>query len=321
MRTLLYLIALALSGAALLLPARVVAESLPSTEKSPVILFWTDKPALVPHATFVTPSVSLAPLRVNDPLSQAELLAHGVMPLAWCPGQSLAQQSDAEILATWTSIIRKGYIALGIDELGGWNHAQNARFARLLVQFHEEHPTVYIAVWSAGIIDPALARAYRTSVNLVMIEAYGPWGLHQWERFTVRLTEARLFGIVHKCIFAIGIDDAAPPAVLRSEGAWSNTPADLQKQIRWIAKHAPDMPGVGFFAPDASDGMLGIADALAHRYFPVRAVASRPPGTELVGPRRLIPSSDSLAQLVRSLSTSCRNATFAPRAFSSASGM
>ncbi len=257
-------------AAASLAAAPAGADSVPAVGKRPVILFWTDKPALVPHATYLTPSITLSPPASGDPLSQGRLLSEGVMPLKWCPGQSLAGESDAQILATWAKIAREGYVGLGIDELGGLNHARTVRFARLLTRFHEEHPNVYLAVWSAGIIDPVLARAYKSSVNLVMIEAYGPWGLHQWERFAVRLTEARLFGIVHKCIFGIGIDDAAPPDVLKSWGKWANDPRDLEAQLRWIAKHASDMPGVGFFAADASDRMLTVADALAHRYFSAR---------------------------------------------------
>ena len=263
-----------------LLPASAQSEPAPSVGKRPVILFWTDKPGSVPHATYLTPDITLSPDASSDLLSQGSLLAAGVTPLKWCPGQSLEHQSDSQILETWSKIVREGYVGLGIDELGSWNHARNVRFAALLERFHEEHPQVYIAVWSAGIIDPALARAYRSSVNLVMIEAYGPWGLHQWERFVVRRVEARLFGIAHKCIFGIGINDAAPPDVLKSSGPWSNNSRDLQAQIRWIARNASDMAGVGFFAPDASDRMLRIADGLAHRYFPAPAAAMA------TGPRR-----------------------------------
>lgn len=261
------LAALFLFFAAGVAPA-VHSEPLPTVSTRPVILFWTDKLNLVPHANYITPGIVLAPIGSNNPLSQNYLLEHGVVPLKWCPGQSLEKLSNAQILATWANIVRQGYVALGIDELGGFNFKQNARFASLLVQFHQEHPGVFIAVWSAGIIDPVLARAYKSSVNLVMIEAYGPWGLHQFERFFVRLNEARLFGIVHKCIFGLGIDDAAPPDVLKSWGAWANTPSDLKRQIQWIAKHAPDMAGIGFFAPYASDKMLQTADELAHEYFP-----------------------------------------------------
>lgn len=258
--------------AALLAPA-AIPQPLPTVSTRPVILFWTDKPNLVPHATYITPNIALAPIGSHDPLSQNRLLERGVVPLKWCPGQSLEKLSDAEILATWAGIVRQGYVALGIDEIGGFDFKRNARFASLLVQFHKEHPGVFIAVWSAGIIDPVLARAYKSSVNLVMIETYGPWGLHQFERFFVRLNEARLFGIVHKCIFGLGIDDAAPPDTLKSWGAWANTPSDLERQIRWIAKHASDTAGIGFFAPYASDKMLRTADELAHRYFPARSQA------------------------------------------------
>ncbi len=263
-----------------LLPASAQGEPAPSVGKRPVILFWTDKPGLAPHATYLTPDITLSAAGSSEPLSQAHLLARGVMPLAWCPGQSLEGDSDAQILTTWARIVRDGYVGLGIDELGGLNHARNVRFAGLLERFHAEYPKVYIAVWSAGIIDPALARAYHSSVNLVMIETYGPWGLHQWERFVVRLTEARLFGIAGKCVFGIGIDDAAPPDTLKSWGRWSNDPRDLAAQVRWIAKHAPDMAGIGFFAAYASDRMLTVADELAHRYFPARADAAA------AGPRR-----------------------------------
>jgi len=273
-------ILLSLAAVATLAAAPAGADSVPTVGKRPVILFWTDKPALVPDATYLTPGITLTPAASSDPLSQGSLLAEGVMPLKWCPGQSLAGESDSQILETWAKIAREGYVGLGIDELGGLNHARNVRFARLLVRFHAEHPSVYVAVWSAGIIDPALARAYKSSVNLVMIETYGPWGLHQFERFIVRLAEARLFGIVGKCIFGIGIDDAAPPDVLKSWGRWSNDPRDLEAQVSWIARYASDMAGVGFFAAYASDRMLTVADELAHRYFPARADAA------VTGPRR-----------------------------------
>lgn len=239
----------------------------PPRYQSGIVLFWTDKVNLVPYATHITPDVAIGSGATSNDLSQSRLIARGVTPLEAAPGKALSGLTDAQILDKWDGLCRAGYVALGFDEFGGWNHRANARFARLLRKFHEQNPNIYIAVWNAGHLDPALARAYRDVANLVMMEAYGHWGLRLILRFTYRLMQVRYFGLVHKTIFGIGIDDAASTQTLASWGRWANNYADLDRQLAWIAWFAPDMPGVGFFAPYASDHMLKIADNLAHFYF------------------------------------------------------
>lgn len=230
-------------------------------------MFWTDKVALVPHATAITPHISIHAATGTTALSQASLLARGITPLKVVPGNAVDGLTNDQILAKWNSFCQDGYVALGFDEFGGWNHPLNARFARLLQKFHETHPDVYIAVWNAGHLDPALARAYRDAANLVMMEVYGHWGIRLVARLTYRIMQVRYFGLVHKTVFGIGIDDAASQKTLASWGRWANSYADLNRQLRWIADFAPDMPGVAFFAPYASNRMLRTADSLAHYYF------------------------------------------------------
>jgi hypothetical protein len=78
---------------------------------------------------------------------------------------------------------------------------------------------------------------------------------------------AREGKIAHKTILALGINDRATPEALKRQGRWANSEEELTAQLRWIRAHAPDMPGVAFFAPAASPELVRFADQLAGRSF------------------------------------------------------
>ena len=78
---------------------------------------------------------------------------------------------------------------------------------------------------------------------------------------------AKRTGIIHKSVFALGINDNDERVKGYPLRQWANTPGNLEAQMRWIKENAPEMPGIAFFSSAASREMLKTADALAGEIF------------------------------------------------------
>lgn len=229
----------------------------------PVVVFWTSQPRGLHHITHLAGfphGNDLLPLL-------AYLRTQQIIPLAWKAGKSISGEKSAEQIAEyWCAPAFDGSLAIAIDECGGTPES-NQLLARALVMARKRRPDLYIAVWNAGILRPVLASAYREAADLVMLESYfnlgDPWRL----RMGLNIFFARMWGISGKTIFALGIDNAEGDVVKGRARGWANSREILEKQMRWIRRHAPEMKGIAFFAPRASASLLGAADELAGRLF------------------------------------------------------
>jgi hypothetical protein len=235
----------------------------------PVILFWTAYPYQLPHITHFTPNVGLG-ADTETAFSQPRLVQAGIVPLKSVPGKVLAKDLSALQLAQrWISAGEQGYAGIAIDEFGSGDRLIDDRMIEALDMTRKGADGLFIAVWHAGLLTRDVARAYARSADLVLLETYvaGDSGL-AWH-FGPKLLAARMYGLLRKTVFALGIND-----VDRRLGAtmkpWANSPDELQAQMRWIRARAPEMPGVAFFASHASFEIQREASEIAWSVFTSR---------------------------------------------------
>jgi hypothetical protein len=248
--------------AMLLLPMLVIAEDR-QPAKAPVILFWTSQPYALMHVTHMT----ALPHGDDLPPLLAYLGNKGVIPLAWKAGKSISDEKTAEQIAEyWCSPDFEGSKGIAIDECGGTPQS-NAKLAQALRLARKKSPSLYIAVWNAGILRGVLSSAYKGAADLVMLESYfgpgDPWRL----RMGLNTLLARTAGISAKTIFALGLNDTDDDVKQGKSRGWANNRDALDEQMAWIRKNAAEMPGIAFFAPHASAELQKVADEMAERLF------------------------------------------------------
>jgi hypothetical protein len=234
-------------------------------------VFWCGDPRGLKNATHITPQVwaggDAAAKRKYGEFPQEFWLRRGVTPLRWRGGRCYKEKSEDEFVAYWSAAADQGYKGIAIDEFGYDRGGEvDRKMARALVRTRQKAPGLFIAVWQTRRLSNVVLEAYREAADLVMLEIYA--GEEFEEKFDEGVAEVRNAGILHKTVLALGIDDRAPAAEQRERGRWANSKAVLEAQVRWIRTHAPEMPGVAFFAPRASAELVHAADELCERHFP-----------------------------------------------------
>jgi len=135
--------------------------------------------------------------------------------------------------------------------------------------FKKKHPEIPTFVYICGSLKPELCNIaknpYRKegAVDLLMLEAYFNYqipGFNSYTRpayFDQRINMARDYDVLTSSIMILGINDRP--------GIYTTTPEDLEDQVIYIRKHAPEMPGIGFFGTHTAVDV--VADELIFKYF------------------------------------------------------
>ncbi len=139
-----------------------------------------------------------------------------------------------------------------IDEFGfDFGGQMDQKSAEILRLTKARKPELGLAVWQMrGPIPGVLADAYRKYASLVMMESYVPDRAQYWD-MAMQAWAARFHGLIGKAIIVLGVGKGGNPGEV-----WATTPQELEQQIRFVRRIAPDSPGVGFFG--------GEPDLLAH---------------------------------------------------------
>lgn len=234
----------------------------------PFVLFWTHHPEELVGLTHVTPQVDLDSQADNPAHTVSAWQACGVTPLAWKGGWCYKDRTEDEFVADFSNAAEAGHLGIAIDEWGGGDPEFDHKFGRALVRTKQLHPDLFIAVWCFGLFRPRMAGYLRDGADVVMIERYIDGATEadfgHWFRGPVNV--ARDAEIIHKTVFALGINDTDPKSI-EEHNPWANTPAELEAQMRWIHDYAPEMPGIAFFAPRCSTEMRDLAAKLAVEIF------------------------------------------------------
>lgn len=227
----------------------------------PVLLFWCRNAEILKHITHVAKWVWVGdPLQYKD---KKELYhydtwsAKGVVPLVWAGGVCYIDESLDDFVERWRVKIRKGAHALQIDEYMPQSEMVTAKLVKALEIVKLEYPHVYIAVWHGGFLSDELLAAYTKYVDLLILENYFTDQFYGWLVFSVNTARVRQAHIIHKTIFGLELTGKD----------WEQQEQYIHEQIKWIKTNAAEMPGIGFYAPEAHSEVLLAAEDLAVRYF------------------------------------------------------
>jgi len=227
----------------------------------PIILFWCRHAEIIKHLTHAANWVWVGdPAQNKDKKMihhQDTWVAKDVIPLVWVGGVCYIDESLDDFVDRWRSKIKKGARGLHIDEYMPQSEMVTAKLVKALEIIKSEYPYVYIAVWHGSFLPEGLIDAYKKYVDLLILENYFTDQFYGWLVFSVNTERVRKADIIHKTIFGLEI----------TENDWEQQEQYIQEQIKWIRTNAPEMPGIGFFAPNAHPNALLGAESLAVRYF------------------------------------------------------
>ncbi|MEA1950386.1 MAG: CARDB domain-containing protein [Planctomycetota bacterium] len=250
----------------------------------PFVLFWCPQPIDLKNATHITPQVWTTGDAVgkeqHPDFNQRDWLKKGITPLRWMGGYCYKTKTEDEFVDYWSGATRWDYRGIAIDEFGSGKKELDERMGRALVRAKRKCPKLSFVVWHAGPLTESLGQSYRDGADLVMLEKY--FGASGYEkRFAEGVERARRAKILHKTVFALGINDKDKPEAKQRWGEWANSPEILEAQIKWIRDHAPEMPGIAFYASNASPEMVRSADELVGRYWSKKPLPTNVAGAEL----------------------------------------
>jgi len=241
----------------------------------PVVLFWCDYPHILKNMNYYTTHVWVqqpdSGNYTGPEWSQDYFLSRSITPLKWVGGRIFAREKDVEeLVKIWCTPAMNGFVGIGIDEFGMLTPRLSAKLGKALEQAKATCPELIIATWHSGPLTKKQANYYVEGADLVMLEAYfSGRSFYRW-LLPRNIRVARNAGIIYKTVVALGINDQDSRATGRGFWNWANTPEELERQMLWIRRLAPDMPGIAFFAPRASKPMLIKADRLAAEIFTTR---------------------------------------------------
>ena len=133
---------------------------------------------------------------------------------------------------------------IDIDEFG-WDYdgGIDGHCINVLKALHRKRPELNVAVWQMrGPVAPKLAATYRDTVALVLMETY--FDLNDAWMIAFQLQTARLNGLLDRSVVALGLGKESDD---KGGHRWTQTPEELEQQLRLIRFVAPESPGVAFF--------------------------------------------------------------------------
>lgn len=222
----------------------------------PYVVWWSPYATQVENITHVVNDVWVGD-PANNPdknilTSQRSWLSRDVIPLDWAGGRVYADQGAEGLADRWTGQLRSGYIGIAIDEFGSTSGRVNRILAEALVKTRRRNPAATIAVWHSGLVDRVSAEAYRSSADMILLEAYARGTAFLGLQIGARLANIRARQLQAKTVVMLSIGDSR----------FASDSIDVTAQLRWLRVHIDGFAGIGFFAPRASDGLVRFTDKL-----------------------------------------------------------
>jgi len=203
---------------------------------------------------------------------------------------------SAEQFAAYLENDSKAHGGLVYDELGGYDNRELAESNPIvgLRMFLKDHPERFTALYVMGNLKPAMATMVRrepfdytgqvlpkrSGIDLLLLECYLNYKVpsfnshSRYAYFDQHIDVAREYDVLEYAIMCLGFAGTDDPAYERSgRGPHRVEPYDLEDQIRYVRRHAPEMPGIGFYGHDHSkpvvdwQSLLRTADDLCLKYF------------------------------------------------------
>lgn len=201
--------------------------------------------------------------------------SRGALPCLW-KGVDLQASAEkyAGQLAEGLGDPAAGPAGIMIDEMGGYAPEEilKADFFNGLKLFLERYPQHFTALWVCGSLHWPYCNITRNvyrkdkGISLLMLECYSNFQvveLRSQRRFAYydqRIDMARQQDVITNSVMTLGIDG--------HQDKFNLTAYEIEDEVRYIRRHAPEMPGVGFFHFETkSPELIPVADELCRRYF------------------------------------------------------
>ena len=202
----------------------------------------------------------------------------GCIPLLYKTGVSRKGQSEEDFVNYWSSADKEGFPGILLDEIGCFPGTEpedkaSEQYAAILLKalrkVKKETPKLFLAVCNAGNLNPVECAGYREGADLVLLEIYinyfrAFFKTHSFYKyFDHRIEMARNLDLLDKSIVILSID--------KLFGA--STFSEIEEQVRYVVKTAPEMPGIAFWGGGASrewadkTGLPRFCDQLALKYY------------------------------------------------------
>ncbi len=185
-------------------------------------------------------------------------LRRGAIPAAWKGGVCYKEWPVERFVESWGA---SDWIA--IDEVGGPGK-QTDTFIEAWRRLKEKKPEQWTAVWFMGA--HPYWREIKDLIDLFVPEIYLNYRGNHLGQFDAYLTIARQAGVIDQLVPGLGINQIKD----KKTGRVTNSPtrADVLRQVRYLKRTAPELPGIGFFTSNgAAWGVAEYADRLCEEYY------------------------------------------------------
>ena len=224
---------------------------------------WYGVPEAAQWATMLT--------TVSQPNEIERWRRRGVVALGWSGGISYRNNYDAKGFAEyWTRRLESHPVGIAVDEFGNvYGKPSDLKMASGLLRAHRAVPDKMIVIWQAGMPPPEVADAYRIAADWIIPECYMNYFGDRFSHFDARIRRLREFGLIHKSV--MGLCCTSDKIGTTAEG--------LARQVRYVRRKAPEMPGLGFYkAYGTGAALVSVADRLCYEYFIKPTILAEPCG-------------------------------------------
>lgn len=160
-----------------------------------------------------------------------------------------------------------------IDEMGNYDEQAIVAMPQVkgLQKFNQENPEFFSMLWIAGSMRANYCNIaknlYRKKgVDFILIECYANFilpefsAINKYEYFDQRIDMARSQDVLNNALMTLGVSDNADKFNL--------TTYEIEDQVRYVKRKAPEMPGIGFFHANGKEqDMVFFSDDLCRKYY------------------------------------------------------
>lgn len=193
-----------------------------------------------------------------------------------CLGKNTIQDKDspaqyARYLAA--DVTAKNARGIMIDEVGGYSDEEitSGNIYQGIVEFTRNEPELFSALWVCGALRASYCNITknpyrRQGVDLILVESYANYlavefcSPQRYRYFDQRIDMIRQQDILSNAVMTMGI--------VGHEDKFNLSSYEIEDEVRYVKRHAPEMPGIGFFHSFGPDRELTrFSDELCRKYY------------------------------------------------------
>lgn len=204
--------------------------------------------------------------------------ARGICPLRWAFGPQSQWAHNAQYFVNeYGGGAKGGWPGCAVDE---WNVKAGVPAekwcAEGLRETKRKYPNYFLAVWVTTPTPTFLSLMRDGTIDLALIEGYSfvpnhpDWSISFKDLIKNRVEVMKRAGVLDRTIVCVGQCSA-----VKDKYGNQMTNVELVDQVRYIAHHYPEMPGIAFYGGgDANNPpsrkLIHLADRLSAYYYPIK---------------------------------------------------